>query len=76
MMPEGNGNVKLLEEIKRYIDKKITIAFDSLNDRFDQMMKGFRKLSGRIDEVDIDIKTEFKDMKRDLQEIKDLINKK
>lgn len=48
-MMEKNGNVKLLEDIKKYIDEKIKNAFNSLNLRFDSIIGYFRKQSEQIE---------------------------
>lgn len=81
MMPE-NGNVKLLEDIKKYIDEKIKKAFDSLNLRFDSLVGYFRNQTDHIEknhkemvyrdmENKINIKNFQQEMKSGFQETKD-----
>lgn len=73
-MMEKNGNVKLLEDIKKYIDEKIKNAFNSLNLRFDSMQGNFRKQSEQIEKNHKEMI--FRDMenKIDIKEIKSGFN--
>ncbi len=81
-MPEENGNAKLMELIKKYIDKTNKKIFDSLNRRFDSMQGNFTSQSERIDanhaeiivldiELNQKIDSGFKEVKKDIQGVKE-----